>query len=599
MQTKIASQHIDLLRQQLDGPYSHLPRQATVAVLMKHGGFQILIQPGHVLSRLKRQLGPSAAPSAEDTPAANQQLADAAVAIQARAELFFQRLCTGRYGIPSELISYLTFPHEGATYTDPAAAEAENPNLPAVFTFVGQFIDHDLTFNGANLFDDQSGDNSFPDFASPQLDLDSVYGGRGYPTTPPDPALKDIISNKYVFNDDMSFKLVRLGPNAYDLTRWPHPGYHGPDQPSRDGSAFIFDPRNDENQLVLHVHILLMRVHNKLLKQLYAGGALDPHKPADAEQAWAAVKHEVIANWQSVVLNDYLPRVCQPDVLAWVLAQLQLSGHGAMKYKPAADGTLQMPHEFAIAFRFGHSMLRTAYNLNGAGPIQLFNNRDLTRKGDLRGGRPLTRDHVIDWDFFYPQNEFDAPLSLKIDSKVTSVVFDLPESAIPDSIKTTGNLPFRNLTRSREIDIACGEDLANFFGITDPSKLLTRYQVEPNDQAHYLFEADVDIYTATGGKPPAGDPLTGVKDTSFKTPLWYYVLKEGEIFERGERLGPLGSRIVAEVILGGIFYGKDTSFDYNWNSQITGNNIVKLRDLIDFVNETPPTPIHSVDDLPA
>jgi hypothetical protein len=86
-----------------------------------------------------------------------------------------------------------------------------------------------------------------------------------------------------------------------------------------------------------------------------------------------------------------------------------------------------------------------------AGPVQLFNNRDLKRQGDLRGGRPLTRDHVIDWDVFYPKNEFEAELSLKIDSKVTPVVFDLPESAIPDATKTVGNLPFRNLTRERSI----------------------------------------------------------------------------------------------------------------------------------------------------
>jgi hypothetical protein len=115
--------------------------------------------------------------------------------------------------------------------------------------------------------------------------------------------------------------------------------------------------------------------------------------------------------------------------------------------------------------------------------------------------------------------------------------------------------------------------------------------VEANDQAHYLFESDVDMYAHPGriGEPSADEPLRGVKDTRFKTPLWYYVLKEAEVIENGERLGPLGSRIVAEVILGGIFYGRDTKFDFGWKSQITGSNVVKLRDLINFVNEDPPT----------
>ena len=40
-----------------------------------------------------------------------------------------------------------------------------------------------------------------------------------------------------------------------------------------------------------------------------------------------------------------------------------------------------------------------------------------------------------------------------------------------------------------------------------------------------------------------------------QTPLWYYILREAEVlgirkFRGGECLGPLGSRIVAEVLLG-------------------------------------------------
>ncbi len=575
--------HIETLRTRLGGPFQSLPRKSAVSKLMEHGGFQILTSTGPVIMRLKRYLADHS----------DATLAQAAVQIKSKAGMFFQRLCVKRYGIPAELISYLTFPHEGTTYTDPAAPEAENPNIPAVFTFVGQFVDHDLTFNGANLFDDQTGD-AVPDFASPLVDLDSVYGGRSYPDDPADTSTKGIINNCDVFNDDMSFKLWRLGPNAYDVTRWTDGSL-----PARVGAAYIFDPRNDENQLVLQVHILLMRVHNKLLKMAYAKDKkLNAKHKKDAQSAAEKVKAEVIANWQSVLLNDFLPRVCEADVLAWVLEQIQSAGHGEMKYKPAEDGSLQMPHEFAIGFRFGHSMLRNEYKVNSAEAVQLFNNRDLQRQGDLRGGRPLTRDHVIDWDIFYSKNEFDAELSLKIDSKVTPVVFDLPESAIPDAVKTVGNLPFRNLTRSREIDIACGEDMCDFFGI-DASKRLTPLQVESDDEAHYLFEADVDTYTGPDGvgKPPADDPLTGVQDTRFKTPLWYYILKEAELLKNGERLGPLGSRLVAEIIAGGIFYGSDTKFDYGWKSEITKSNVVKLRDLIDFVDEEAPVLVGSVEDV--
>jgi hypothetical protein len=35
-----------------------------------------------------------------------------------------------------------------------------------------------------------------------------------------------------------------------------------------------------------------------------------------------------------------------------------------------------------------------------------------------------------------------------------------------------------------------------------------------------------------------------------ETPLWLYVLKEAEMLEDGDRLGPVGGRIVGEVLLG-------------------------------------------------
>ncbi len=34
------------------------------------------------------------------------------------------------------------------------------------------------------------------------------------------------------------------------------------------------------------------------------------------------------------------------------------------------------------------------------------------------------------------------------------------------------------------------------------------------------------------------------------TPLWYYVLKEAEVMEDGQRLGPVGAGIVGEVFVG-------------------------------------------------
>ena len=53
-----------------------------------------------------------------------------------------------------------------------------------------------------------------------------------------------------------------------------------------------------------------------------------------------------------------------------------------------------------------------------------------------------------------------------------------------------------------------------------------------------------------GAKPLSADEV-GLRKTNWKgeTPLWYYILREADIAGAGERLGPVGGRIVAEVIV--------------------------------------------------
>lgn len=426
-------------------------------------------------------------------------------------------------------------------------------------------------------------------FASPFIDLDSVYH-RVYPLD----VSKDMITNllgcegwKHIY-DGCKFRLTKLDKNAYDLPR-----YDKVDEPNRLGSAWIFDPRNDENQVLLHIHLLVMRVHNKLMEQY-----LKDHPEAcpggdskeDCEKRHKTIHHireKVVRIWQSVLLNDYLPRVCEEDVLTAVRAP----GY-VFHYVKDSKGVFHMPHEFAIGFRMGHSMLRSAYKLNSGDAIPLFDNRNLLGKGDLRGGRALELSHVIDWDVFLSADETMAPKSLKIDSHVTFPVFDLPESTIPDDIKTEGNLPRRNLDRSRAIEVGCGEDVARCLGVADRLKC---WEVDPDASKHFLYQQDVNVYTydASGNATLVdAEPFAGEKDTRFKTPLWYYILREAEVREDGLRLGALGSTIIAEVIVQAIMNGPfpyvDGSTNYAHVVLLAGKkgSQIKLRDLVDFVHET-------------
>ncbi len=52
----------------------------------------------------------------------------------------------------------------------------DNPGISAGFTYLGQFIDHDLTFDPASSLQKQDDPDALVDFRTPRFDLDSVYG---------------------------------------------------------------------------------------------------------------------------------------------------------------------------------------------------------------------------------------------------------------------------------------------------------------------------------------------------------------------------------------------------------------------------------------
>ncbi len=602
----LTTRQVQRLQERMGHPFDSLPPHSAFTALMRHGGLPVLLDQTSAARRLAPFL------SAADTAAgASMAPDDVAQQLEQAAQDFFRKLVNRPgYMANADLISYITFPYTGQVFEHAPTVSA---SVPAVFTFVGQFIDHDLTMNAVDLFTDQTG--PVRNGASPLLDLDSVYGPRTTGTGLVSiPTVSGTPKGDLIFDHDGKFKMHPIaGTTGFDLNRTEMSVPAGPIAHRPPAfTAHIFDSRNDENQLILQIHILLERVHNKLVEKNTLNTA---GKPKD--EVIATVRKEVVANWQTVVLQDYLPRVIEATTLTHVLKQIRRINFGNLKHKPLLDlasGALvvQLPHEWAIGFRFGHSQLRPSYHLNAGGgaDVKLFDN--LTAhpgKDDLRGSVHLPAEHVIDWAEFYPDGSLpDDTRSLRIDAKVTPPVFNLPESAIPDSIKTVGNLTQRNLVRGRSIGVVSGEELYDFYHSNQggpPVSLvhpkLTRHEVEPNTAVHHLFTHDLDA---------AGQPV-------FKTPLWYYVIKEAGLQGDERTLGALGSRLVAEVVAGAIFYDMESVYfnpQYatmagtggtvdiaaptaadpgrtvpvpvadDWTSAITSGKTVTLRDLVNYVN---------------
>ncbi len=374
-----------------------------------------------------------------------------------------------------------------------------NQDIPAGYTYLGQFVDHDLTFDPSALGQKAGDPQAIVDFRTPRLDLDSVYGSG--PSDQP-------FLYEWADERDRGVKLlvesVPAAPGPYiDLPR------------NAQERAIIGDPRNDENLVVAQLHLLFMQFHNAVVDHLRRPDLTGP-------ALFRAARRIVSWHYQWIVTHDFLHRVAGGE-LAGSLVDAAVTGAGGERRCFCWDGEPFMPVEFSgAAYRFGHSMVRPGYSVNAADTEHSILPLSATKLG-LRGLRRLPSELVIDWRFFFdlPGDPPQPPQpSTRIDTAVVTRLF-----ALPRDIGTDGEpkLPRLNLLRAQRLRLPAGPDVARAMG------------EEPLDAAGLQLERF---------------PATVRSELLVAAPLWYYVLCEAEAREEGKRLGPVGARIVAEVLVG-------------------------------------------------
>jgi Animal haem peroxidase len=373
---------------------------------------------------------------------------------------------------------------------DPSLS-VRNPNNPthtAGTTFLGQFIDHDLTFDAGSHLAHPTKPEAARNFRTPALDLDSVYG-QG-PVA--DQALYDPA--------DMAKLKLESGGLFEDLPR------------TEDGRAIIADPRNDENLIIAGLQAAVIRFHNNAVDRVRADGA------ATRAQAFAQARRLTTWHYQWIVVHEFLPLVVGSAMVEDVLRR------GSRYYRPKGGPFIPVDFQGA-AYRFGHSMVRPSYraNLQGDNGKPFFalifdpSQAGKPDPDDLLGG-VRARRRFVGWQTFFDFGDGEVKPNKLIDTKLSTPLFNLPLGAIA-SHDTPTSLPQRNLLRQLTWSLPSGQSIARAMRVPPlaPSDLS-----ELREYAHF--------------------------DRS--TPLWYYVLKEAELMADGLRLGPVGGRIVAEVILG-------------------------------------------------
>jgi len=200
--------------------------------------------------------------------------------------------------------------------------------MGAGFTYLGQFIDHDLTFDQSALM--EGTDVSPADLIlarSPTLDLDSLYGaGPGNPG-----------SAKFYESDGLHLKVGDADgtpSHGFDLPR------KGSGPPKNARVAVIPDPRNDENLAVAQTHAAMIRFHNRVVDTLPSS--------VPAAQRFREARKIVTKHYQWMIRTDYLPKICTPAVVNDVF------NNGRKAFEPGKPPTSvpTMPLEFSVgAFR--------------------------------------------------------------------------------------------------------------------------------------------------------------------------------------------------------------------------------------------------------
>ncbi|MBL8553715.1 MAG: hypothetical protein JNL41_05515 [Phenylobacterium sp.] len=423
--------------------------------------------------------------------------------------------------------------------TNPAlsAKNPDNPNLTAGFTFLGQFVDHDMTFDPTSSLERQADPEQISNFRTPSLGLDNVYGAG--------PGGSPHLYDQSAAGQGVKMLLEETGTaGKFDVPR------------NSQRVALIGDPRNDENLIVNQLQVAFLKFHNAAVD--YVKTKIKLKAP---DQVFAEAQRLVRWHYQWILIHEFLKKTCGEAVVNDVLE------NGRKFYKWHNEPFI--PVEFSVAaYRFGHSQIRPSYRANftgnpGGTPFfaMIFTPTpsDPLDPDDLSGGCRAPR-RFIDWPTFFDFGDGSVRQNKKIDATLSSALFKLPGSVVgnPNATTNPASLAQRNLLRHLTFSLPSGQRVAKAMSLP------------------VLAKGDLSTLAEYG--------------LDDRTPLWFYILREAAVVENGERLGPVGARIVTEVFLG-LMEGDSSSYlsqDPDWqpslpciDSTLTGDDF-RMIDLLRF-----------------
>lgn len=428
-----------------------------------------------------------------------------------------------------------------------------NSRVPVGHTYVGQLLTHDISQDKDTKLGKRFDPDTIKNHSTPWIDLDILYdyAGKQAERDPADPA-------KLLLGNDLG--------NERDFAR------------DAKGRALIPDQRNDQNNNLSQLAAVMIQFHNVEVDRLR-----DASPGSDDEMIFDQARASTLAHWQAVVLTEFLPTFVETDLIDDIM------NNGPKVYTDGMAKEGIVPVEFSVgAFRFGHSIIRGRYTLNDneeADRVRLFplSPKELDRS--LVGHRPIPEERQIDWDRFFDfetsiQGDLDddedqfkgLQVSRKIDRFLARPVLRIPEflmlgRPVPEELLKEQLIPDRNilslaslnLQRAKALGLPSGQAIAASMGVTPIS--------------------NAEMGLCEKGKPCTEWGYEWQQDDD-QAPFFLYILEEARLQSDGEKLGAVGGRIVAEVIIGLLRADPSSILSQDFVSPLTETTNYTMADMI-------------------
>lgn len=302
-----------------------------------------------------------------------------------------------------------------------AEHEWENPALPSGYTYLLQFIAHDLIDSAFSV----SALGFRPGLSNARkmpLALEAIYGNGPDET----PQVYEFDADHAAQQRQIPRKRLRIGPSRTrdrptiacpyrDLARVriTRAKSNDPANPADDlTEVLVADPRNDDNALVSQMTVLWHLLHNRLVDLVSRAMGSGSTSVSNAYRGYLCARLGTTLIYRHIIVQDVLPRILHKRIRDRYLHYDLIEGEPKnFRINPyiLLDQGEGASVEFSYgAFRFGHAMVRNSYRVSQETPLDLERAIKLTSQID-RGQFVVTNDWLVDWAFFFDLRELDGP----------------------------------------------------------------------------------------------------------------------------------------------------------------------------------------------